>query len=100
MNGISDDLLSSISRDSNAIDMRKKSHSTGHNQKIQGESFGLSSNAQSPHSALFDHAGSSSFSPLSTNTQGLPRSIHTPTTMTSSDGKDLSIIDRIPKMPN
>lgn len=93
MNGISDDLLPSMSRDSNAMEMRKKSHSTGHNQKVQGESFGVPTDAQSPYSAIFNQVGSSSFSPLSTNTQVLPGSINTPTTMTSSDSKDFSIID-------
>src|SRR5699024_65941 len=93
MNGISDDLLPSLSRDSNATDTRKKSHSTSNYQKIQGESFRMPAGAQSPYSAVFNQVGSSSFSPSSTNTQGLPGSINTPTTMTSSDSKDLSIID-------
>lgn len=93
MNGISDDLLPSMSRDSNAADMRRKSHSTGRTPKIQDEPLGMPSRAQSSYSAIFNQVGSSSFSPLSTNTQGLPGSINTPTTMTSSESKDLSIID-------
>lgn len=87
MNGISDDLLPSMSREVNSSELKKKGF-TKPNIGIKDMHT-----IESSYSSVFNHVGSSNFSPLPSNAQGLIGSIHTPTTMTSADSKDISIID-------